>query len=82
MSDNIMYDSPTEFLHDVAGNEGRCMAQSVIPQPDGEYACACSCERWDITAPSREEGLRLAREHTAETSRPVTPAPTRRGRAG
>jgi hypothetical protein len=66
MSD-IMYDSPTEFLHEVAEHEGVCVAQSVIPTEEGDYRCACSCEQWDVTAPSREEGLRLAREHTAET---------------
>jgi len=59
-----MYDSPTEFLHDVASAGGRCVAQSVIPKEDGTYVCACSCQRWEITAPTREEGLRLAREHT------------------
>ncbi|WP_328439420.1 hypothetical protein OHA71_24105 [Streptomyces sp. NBC_00444] len=64
MSDNVMYDSPTEFLHEVAGSGNRCMAQSVIPRDDGSYLCACSCERWEVVAPSREEGLRLARRHT------------------
>jgi hypothetical protein len=64
MSDNVMYDSPTEFLHDVASSAGECVAQSVIPAQDGTYTCACSCERWSVTAPSRAEGLRLARVHT------------------
>jgi hypothetical protein len=62
--DNVMYDSPTEFLHDVAQSSGRCVAQSVIPREDGTYVCACSCEQWEIVAPSREKGLQLAREHT------------------
>jgi hypothetical protein len=62
--DNVLYDSPTEFLHEVAEKSGLCVAQSVIPLPDGSYVCACSCERWELTAPSRQEGLRLAREHT------------------
>ncbi|WP_395108008.1 hypothetical protein [Actinomadura sp. SCN-SB] len=61
---NVMHDSPTEFLHEVASEGGRCVAQSVIPDGEGTYRCACSCERWEITAPSREEGLRLARVHT------------------
>ena len=65
MSDNIMYDSPTEFLHEVAEQQGYCVAQSVIPTEDGDYVCACSCEQWEIVAPSRAEGLRLARQHTA-----------------
>ena len=68
MSDNVMYDSPTEFLHDVAQHSGMCVAQSVIPAEDGTYLCACSCELWEVTAPSREEGLRLARLHTGSMS--------------
>jgi hypothetical protein len=64
MSDNVMYDSPTEFLHDVASSSGACVAQSVIPTGQGEYLCACSCEQWEVSVPSREEGLRLARVHT------------------
>jgi len=64
MSDNLMYDSPTEFLHEVAQHSGLCVAQSVIPEEDGSYRCACSCEEWEVSAPSREEGLRLARRHT------------------
>ncbi|GGN39256.1 hypothetical protein [Streptomyces fuscichromogenes] len=67
MSDNVMYDSPTEFLHDVAG-AGACVAQSVIPRDEGGYVCACSCERWEVVATSREEGLRLAREHTGSSA--------------
>ncbi len=64
MSDNVMYDSPTEFLHEAASSGNACVAQSVIPQADGGYVCACSCENWRVIAPSREEGLRLARKHT------------------
>ena len=72
MSDNIMYDSPTEFLHEVAEHAGRCVAQSVIPlpisHPGGGYRCACSCGRWEVIAPSRDEGLQWAREHTSATA--------------
>jgi hypothetical protein len=65
MSDNnVMYDSPTEFLHELASSSGECVAQSVIPDGEGGYRCACSCENWETIAPSREEGLRLARRHT------------------
>jgi hypothetical protein len=64
MSDNVMYDSPTEFLHEVATSTGRCVAQSVIPLDEGGYICACSCEQWEIIAPTRQEGLHLARVHT------------------
>lgn len=62
--DNILYDSPTEFLHEVAQKPGVCAAQSVIPLPDGSYRCACSCEQWEVSAPGRQEGLQLARRHT------------------
>ncbi|HEY3016262.1 MAG TPA: hypothetical protein VGJ41_14195 [Nocardioides sp.] len=68
MSDNVMYDSPTEFLHEVAEHAGRCVAQSVIPLPAGGYRCACSCGRWEVIAPSRAEGLQWARDHTAATA--------------
>jgi hypothetical protein len=61
--DNLMYDSPVEFMTEAANSDG-CMAQSVIPRAEGEYACQCSCGTWKITAPSRDEGLRLARAHT------------------
>lgn len=65
MSDNnILYDSPTEFLHDIAEKKGECVAQSVLPLDDGSYVVACSCEVWEITAPSRDEGLEQARRHT------------------
>jgi hypothetical protein len=43
MSDNVMYDSPTDFLHEVTQATGVCAAQSVIPQDGGGYMCACSC---------------------------------------
>jgi hypothetical protein len=64
MSDNVMYDSPTEFLHEVASSNGECVAQSVIPDEAGVYTVACSCEAWETTAQTREEGLTLARRHT------------------
>lgn len=64
MADNVMYDSPTDFLAKVREKQGECVAQSVIPLDDGTYLCACSCERWEVVAPSREEGLNLARKHT------------------
>jgi hypothetical protein len=65
MSDsNVLHDTPAEFLQDIAQQPGRCTAQSVIPLDDGTYACACSCENWEVIAPSRQEGLQLARRHT------------------
>jgi len=65
--DSIMYDSPLEFVTSAIQRQDECAAQSVIPRGDGSYACGCSCERWEAIAPSIEEGLRLAREHTGST---------------
>jgi hypothetical protein len=70
--DSVMYDTPLEFISDAIQRQDECAAQSVIPRADGTYACGCSCERWEATAPSIEEGLRLAREHTARRG-PTTP---------
>jgi hypothetical protein len=60
----VMYDSPTEFLRDVVEKSDQCVAQSVIPLDDGTYACACSCNAWEIVAATRQEGLRACRRHT------------------
>jgi hypothetical protein len=60
----VMYDSPTEFLQEVMQRSDRCVAQSVIPLDDGTYACACSCDAWELIAPSRQEGLQACRRHT------------------
>lgn len=60
----VMYDTPLEFMHEVAQKKGECVAQSVIPVEPGKYICACSCENWEVFATSREEGLHLARVHT------------------
>jgi len=62
--DSVLYDSPLEFVTSAIQRQDECAAQSVIPRGDGTYACGCSCERWEATAPSIEEGLRLARQHT------------------
>lgn len=64
--DNVMYDSPVEFMAEAANSDG-CMAQSVLPMDGGGYACQCSCGQWKVMASSREEGLRLARAHTDST---------------
>lgn len=57
-----MYDSPLEMMQDAVA-EGNCDVQSVVPLPEGGYRCACSCDAWETTAETRDEGLRLAREH-------------------
>jgi hypothetical protein len=62
--DNVMYDSPLEFVQDAISHSDLCVAQSVIPALDGGYTCGCSCEQWETRASSLEEGLALARVHT------------------
>lgn len=65
MSDaNVMYDTPLEFVNEAVGRSNECVAQSVMPLEDGTYVCGCSCEKWEATASTVEEGLRLAREHS------------------
>jgi len=59
----VLHDSPTDFLHEVAASTVPCVAQSVIPGEDGTYTVACSCE-WETVAGTRGEGLDLARRHT------------------
>ncbi|MCW2932753.1 MAG: hypothetical protein JWM19_3715, partial [Actinomycetia bacterium] len=51
-------------LQDVVQKSDQCVAQSVIPLDDGSYACACSCNAWEIIAPTRQEGLLACRRHT------------------
>jgi hypothetical protein len=74
--DNVMYDTPLEFVADAIQRSSECAAQSVIPCDDGSYACACSCKNWQATASSLEEGLRLARRHTGAALE-VAPRPDR-----
>ena len=71
--DSVMYDTPLEFVASAIQRHDECAAQSVIPRDDGTYACGCSCKRWEATARSLEEGLRLAREHTARPQLNVGP---------
>ena len=63
MASDILHDSPLEFMH-AAANSGECVAQSVLPNGDGTYTVACSCEAWEVRAPGRREGLDEARRHT------------------
>ena len=72
--DTVMYDTPLDFVTDAIQRAGECAAQSVIPREDGSYACACSCKKWEATAASLEEGLRLARQHTRTTWPAESPA--------
>lgn len=63
MDDTSLHEKPSEFFEGFTPSPGYCDAQSVVPGEDG-YRCHCSCGAWDLVAPTREEGLRLAREHT------------------
>lgn len=65
MDDSSLHEKSFEFFEGFSASPGYCDAQSVVPRGDSDgYACHCSCGAWDVTAPSREEGLELAREHT------------------
>jgi hypothetical protein len=64
--DNSLQEKPAEFMSALRDNAGYCDAQSILPVDD-HYACHCTCGAWDITAPTREEGLALARAHTTAT---------------
>lgn len=73
--DSVLYDTPLEFVASAMQRDD-CAAQSVTPRGDGSFACACSCKRWEASAPSLEEGLRMAREHTDATERTAASSPT------
>ncbi len=64
-NESVLYDSPSELLHEVADSDRACAAQSVVPQDDGSYLCACSCMHWEAVVATREGGLQMARAHTA-----------------
>ena len=65
-NESALHDSPTDFMSSVAMSRGTCDAQSVIPDGDG-FSCRCSCGAWSTTTATREEGLALAKAHTAST---------------
>jgi len=67
MEDSVLYDLPAEFFADMAAATGYCDAQSILPV-EGRYLCHCTCGSWDVEASTRDEGLTLARAHTAETA--------------
>ncbi|MGW0808958.1 hypothetical protein [Nonomuraea sp. NPDC002799] len=66
--ESVLYDSPVEFMQNVASANGACVAQSVMPEEDGSYVCACSCDEWLVTASTRDEGLHLCRLHTGSVT--------------
>lgn len=65
-ADNMMLDSPMEYLSGMANADGYCIGQSILPIAGG-YRCHCSCGNWDVDVLTEQEGLRLARQHTATT---------------
>jgi hypothetical protein len=65
--DSSLHEKPSEFMSALKDHRGYCDAQSVLPEDD-HYVCHCTCGGWDITAATREEGLALARAHTASTA--------------
>jgi hypothetical protein len=65
--ENVLHDSPKEFISALASVGGGCDAQSILPLENGGYLCHCTCGEWDVTALSQEEGLGLAQKHTKES---------------
>jgi len=65
MDESALHEKPAEFLAALRDHAGVCDAQSILPADD-HYVCHCTCGRWDVSAATREEGLALARAHTAE----------------
>jgi len=68
MADSVLYDLPGEFFVSLASSasDGYCDAQSILPL-EGRYVCHCTCGRWDIVVDTSDQGLELARRHTAPT---------------
>jgi hypothetical protein len=67
VDESALHEKPAEFFEGFVASPGFCDAQSVIPVDD-HYSCHCSCGAWDVEAPTREEGLELARAHTRATA--------------
>lgn len=65
--DNALHEKPLEFLTSIANTGGDCDGQAILPADDGHYRAWCSCGRWDIEVHDSQEGLRLARLHTAHS---------------
>jgi hypothetical protein len=65
--ESALEEKPLEFLTSIANSGGSCDGQAIIPD-GGHYRCWCSCGEWNIEAPTQEEGLRLARGHTANVT--------------
>lgn len=63
--DNALHDAPVEFLQSAHEVTGYCEAQSILPTAEG-YVCHCTCGTWDVIASTQEQGVELARQHTAD----------------
>jgi hypothetical protein len=65
--DEPLYETPAEFMSALALVTGVCNGQSIIRAAGGgRYFVHCTCG-WDTTAPNRETGLAMARQHTDST---------------
>jgi hypothetical protein len=62
--DSALHEKPLEFLTSIANTGGSCDGQAIVPA-DGHYRAYCSCGNWNIEVDDPEEGLQLARNHTA-----------------
>jgi hypothetical protein len=65
--DNALHEKPLEFLTSIANAGGDCDGQSILPE-NGHFRASCTCGNWSVEVEDSEEGLRLARLHTANAS--------------
>jgi hypothetical protein len=63
-ADSALHEKPLEFLASIANTGGDCDGQSILPE-NGHFRASCSCGNWSVEVDDSEEGLRLARLHTA-----------------
>ncbi len=65
--DSALHEKPLEFLSSIANTRGDCDGQSILPE-DGHFRASCTCGNWSVEVDDSDEGLRLARLHTANAS--------------
>jgi hypothetical protein len=65
--DNALHEKPLEFLTSIANAGGDCDGQSILPE-NGHFRASCTCGNWSVEVDDADEGLRLARLHTANAS--------------
>lgn len=61
--DSSLHEKPAEFWTAMGQARGTCDAQAILPEDD-HYEASCSCGVWRVQAPTRDDGLALARQHT------------------